>query len=111
MSLDILTVSLKVPVREPQQNNNSHIQEPQKRTWIGKQNWYRNEEWTLTLQDKQKKHGWYVGSGCSKQGEHVAKDQVPKIAILEIKQDEENSTEKMKDVKYINIWKITKRKE
>jgi hypothetical protein len=30
---------------------------------------------------------------------------------LEIKRDEENSTEKRKDVRYRNIWKITKRKE
>jgi hypothetical protein len=29
-------------------------------------NQYRNEECTLSLQDKQKKHGWYVDSGCSK---------------------------------------------
>jgi hypothetical protein len=55
-----------VPPREPQQNNNSHIQEPQKRTWIRKQNQYSNEECTLTLQAKHKKRGWYVDSGCSK---------------------------------------------
>jgi hypothetical protein len=51
---------------ESQQNNNSHRQEPQKRTWIRKHNQYSNEECTLALQDKQKKHGWYVDSGCSK---------------------------------------------
>ena len=39
------------------------------------------------------------------------KDQVPEIAILTIKRDEKNSTEKMKDVRYINVWKITERKE
>jgi hypothetical protein len=41
----------------------------------------------------------------------VNKDQVPEIARLEIKRDEENSTEKNKDVKYIKVWKITERKE
>jgi hypothetical protein len=49
--------------KEPQQ---SHKQEPQKMTWIGKQDQYRNEEWTVALQAKQKKRGWYVDSGCSK---------------------------------------------
>ena len=43
---------MKVPPKEPQQNNNSHRQEPQKRTWIRKQNHYSNEECTLALQDK-----------------------------------------------------------
>ena len=33
------------------------------------------------------------------------------IARLTIKQDEENSTEKRKDVRYIKFWKITERKE
>jgi hypothetical protein len=55
-----------VPSREPQQNNNIHRQEPQKRTWIRKHNQYSNEECTLALQYKQKKRGWYVDSGCSK---------------------------------------------
>jgi hypothetical protein len=41
----------------------------------------------------------------------VNKDQVPEIAILAIKQDEENSTEKKKDVRYRKVWKITERKE
>jgi hypothetical protein len=40
----------------------------------------------------------------------VNKDQVQEIARLEIKQDEENSTEKNKDVRK-KVWKITKRKE
>jgi hypothetical protein len=57
---------MTVPPREPQQNNNSHRQEPQKRTWIRKQNQYSNEECTLALQAKKKKRGWYVDSGCSK---------------------------------------------
>jgi hypothetical protein len=35
-------------------------------TWIRKQDQYSNEECTVTLQVKQKKHGWYVDSGCSK---------------------------------------------
>jgi hypothetical protein len=39
------------------------------------------------------------------------KDQVPEISRLEIKRDEENSTKKRKDVRYIKVWKITKRKE
>ena len=55
-----------VPPREPQQNNNNHRQEPQKRTWIRKQDQYSNEECTLSLQAKQKKRGWYVDSGFSK---------------------------------------------
>jgi septal ring factor EnvC (AmiA/AmiB activator) len=46
-----------------------------------------------------------------KQEEQVNKDQVPKIARLAIKRDEENSTEKKKDVRYIKVWKITERKE
>jgi hypothetical protein len=41
----------------------------------------------------------------------VNKDQVPEIAILAIKRDEENSTKKKKDVKYRKVWKITERKE
>jgi hypothetical protein len=41
----------------------------------------------------------------------VNKDQVPEIARLEIKRDEENSTEKKKDVRYRKVWKITERKE
>jgi hypothetical protein len=57
---------MKSPPIEPQQNNNSHRQEPQKRTWIRNQNPYSNEECTLALQDKQKKRGWYVNNGCSK---------------------------------------------
>jgi len=55
-----------VPPIEPQQNNNSHRQEPQKRTWIRKKNQYSNEECTLALQAKQKKRGWYVDSDYSK---------------------------------------------
>jgi hypothetical protein len=46
-----------------------------------------------------------------KQEEQVNKDQVPEIARLAIKQDEENSTEKKKDVRYRKVWKITERKE
>jgi hypothetical protein len=57
---------MAVPPKEPQQNNNIHRQEPQKMTWIRKQDQYSNEECTISLQDKQKKHGWYVYSGCSK---------------------------------------------
>jgi hypothetical protein len=41
----------------------------------------------------------------------VNKDQVPEIARLAIKRDEENSTEKMKDVRYRKVWKIAERKE
>ena len=57
---------MTVPPREPQHNNNSHIQEAQKRTWIRKQDQYSNEECTLDLQYKNKKRGWYVDSGRSK---------------------------------------------
>jgi hypothetical protein len=57
---------MRVPPREPQQNNNNHRQEPQKRTWIRKENQYSNEECTLALQAKRNKCGWYVDSGCSK---------------------------------------------
>jgi hypothetical protein len=46
-----------------------------------------------------------------KHEEQMNKDQVPEIARLEIKRDEENSTEKKKDVRYIKVWKITKRKD
>jgi hypothetical protein len=62
---------MRVPPREPQQNNNNHRKEPQKRTWIRNQNQYSNEECTLSLQDKLKKHGWYVDSGYSK---HMTSD-------------------------------------
>jgi hypothetical protein len=65
---------MTVPPREPQQNNNSHRHEPQKRTWIRNQNQYRNEECTLALQAKQKKRGWYVDSGYSKHEEQVNKE-------------------------------------
>ena len=46
-----------------------------------------------------------------KQEEQVNKDQVPEIAILIMKRDEENSTEKRKDVRYRKVWKITEIKE
>ena len=46
-----------------------------------------------------------------KQGDQVNKDQVPEIAILAIKWDEQNSTEKRKDVRYRKVWKIIERKE
>jgi hypothetical protein len=46
-----------------------------------------------------------------KHKEQVNKDQVPEIARLAIKRDEENSTEKKKDVRYRKVWKITERKE
>jgi hypothetical protein len=54
---------MTVPPKEPQKNNNSHKQEPQKRTWIRKKDQYSNEECTLALQAKQRKRGWYVDSG------------------------------------------------
>jgi hypothetical protein len=57
---------MTVPPKEPQQNKNSHSQEPQKTTWIRNQYKYSNEECTVVLQAKQKKHGWYVDSGYSK---------------------------------------------
>jgi hypothetical protein len=46
-----------------------------------------------------------------KHKEQVNKDHLPKIARLEIKQDEENSIEKKKDSRYRKVWKITERKE
>jgi hypothetical protein len=46
-----------------------------------------------------------------KHGEHVNKDQVLEITRLTIKRDEENSTEKRKDVRYRKVSKITERKE
>jgi hypothetical protein len=46
-----------------------------------------------------------------KQEEQVNKYQVLEITKLEIKRDEENSTEKKKDARYIKFWKITERKE
>jgi hypothetical protein len=39
----------------------------------------------------------------------VNKDQVPEITRLEIKRDEENSTEK--DIIYKKVWKLFERKE
>jgi hypothetical protein len=62
---------MTVPPKEPQQNINSHRQEPQKTTWIRKQDQYRNEECTVSLQAMQKKHDWYVDSECSK---HMTSD-------------------------------------
>jgi hypothetical protein len=35
-------------------------------TWIRKKDQYNNEECTVALQYKQKKHSWFVDSGCSK---------------------------------------------
>jgi hypothetical protein len=46
-------------------DNNRHIHEPQ-RIWIRKKNQFNNEEFTLSLQDKHEKRGWYVDSGYSK---------------------------------------------
>jgi hypothetical protein len=57
---------MTVPPKEYQQNINNHRQEPQKMTWIRKQDQYNNEECIVALQSKQKKHGWYVDSRCSK---------------------------------------------
>jgi hypothetical protein len=48
---------MTVPPKEPQQINNNHRQEPQKTTWIRKQDQYNNEECTVALQDKQNKYG------------------------------------------------------
>jgi hypothetical protein len=41
----------------------------------------------------------------------VNKEQVPEITRSIIKREEENSTEKKKDVRYRKVWKITKIKE
>jgi hypothetical protein len=43
--------------------------------------------------------------------EQVNKEQVPEIARLAIKRDEENSIEKRKYVRYRKVWKINERKE
>jgi hypothetical protein len=43
---------MTIPPKEPQQNNNNHRQEPQKTTWIRKQDQYSNEECTVALQAK-----------------------------------------------------------
>jgi hypothetical protein len=48
-------------------------------TWIRKQYQYRNEECIVTLQAKQKKHGWYVDSGCSK---HMTGDRDKFITLI-----------------------------
>jgi hypothetical protein len=69
--------------KEPQHNNNSHIHEPQKMTWIRKQDQYSNEECTIALIVKQKKHDWYVDSGCSK---HMTGDR-NKFLILRKERD------------------------
>jgi hypothetical protein len=65
--------------RGRQKNNNSHRQEPQKRTWIRKQNQYSNEECTLALQAKKKKSGWYVDNGYSK---HMTGDRDTFITLI-----------------------------
>jgi hypothetical protein len=70
---------MTVPPREPQHNNNSHRQEPQKRTWIRMQYQYSNEECTITLQDKKKKGGLYVDSGYSK---HMTGDRDKFLTLL-----------------------------
>jgi hypothetical protein len=57
---------MTVPPKEPQKNNNCHRKKPQKTTWIRNQDQYNNEECTVALQSKQKKHDRYVDSGCSK---------------------------------------------
>jgi hypothetical protein len=62
---------MTVLLEEPQHNNNNHRQEPQKTTWIRKQDQYSNEECTIALIAKQRKHNWYVDSGCSK---HMTSD-------------------------------------
>jgi hypothetical protein len=41
----------------------------------------------------------------------VDKDQVPEIARLAIKRDEENYTDKKKDVRYKKVWKTIEIKE
>jgi hypothetical protein len=76
---------MAVPPREPQQNNNSHRHEPHKSTWIRKKDQYSNEECTLALQAKKKKHGWYVDSGCSK---HMTGD---RVRFLTLKKERDGS--------------------
>jgi hypothetical protein len=40
---------MTIPPKEPQQNNNSHRKEPQKMTWIRKQDQHINEEFIIAL--------------------------------------------------------------
>jgi hypothetical protein len=79
---------MTVPPKEPQQNNNSHRQEPQKMTWIRKQDQYNNEECTVALQTKQKKHIQYVDSGCSK---HMTGDKDKFLTLRKKKMDQSPS--------------------
>ena len=67
---------MTVPPKEPQQ---SHKQESQKMTWIRKKDQYNNEECTVALQYKQKKHCFYFDSGCSK---HMAGDKDKFLTLL-----------------------------
>jgi hypothetical protein len=70
---------MTVPHREPQQNNNSHRHKPHKKTWIRKNNQYSNKECRPALQAKQKKHGWYIDSGCSK---HMRDDRYMFLTLI-----------------------------
>jgi hypothetical protein len=70
---------MTVPPRELQHNYNSHRREPQNRTWIRNKNQYRNEECTLALQAKKKKHGWYVDNGYSK---HMIGDKYKFLTLI-----------------------------
>jgi hypothetical protein len=67
-----------VPPKEPQQNNNSHRQEPAKTRWIRKKDQYNNEECIVSLQAKHNQQGWYVESGCSK---HMTGDKYKFITL------------------------------
>jgi hypothetical protein len=81
---------MAVPPRESQQNNKSHIKEPQ-RIWIRKQNQFNNEKCTLSLQAKHKKHGWCVDNGCSK---HMTGDE-DRLLTLERKEMDRSPLEMM----------------
>jgi hypothetical protein len=67
--------------------------------------------WMIYTSMKENTNIRYKKVWIRKHKEQVNKDQVPEIAILEIKRDEENSIEKNKDVRYRKVWKITERKE
>jgi hypothetical protein len=57
-------------------------------TWIRKKDQYNNEECTVALQAKQKKHGWYVDNGCSK---HMTGDKDKFLTLRKEKMDQSPS--------------------
>ena len=100
---------MTVPPRKPQQNNKSHRHEPQKMKWIRKKDHYSNEECTLTLQAKKKKHSWYVDNGCSK---HMIGDRDRFLTLrMERKMKVGYGTEEWVTCTLITLSKSTKEKK